>query len=712
MYTQNPFSRRLSQVLAGLAATGMVFLTGCGVSPFASPAATTGNVIKGIARGGEQPIVGASVRLYETQSNGYGGAGSLLESTTSLSDGSFSFSSGYTCDPGQQAYITASGGSSGGSTNPQLLLMAAVGSCTSLGSGTVTNIDEVTTIAAAYALSGFTTINGTVVNVSAPPNNNASTGSLTSAAGLTHAFLNAANLATSTTGTANTAIVGNTAQVASLNGIVPQAEINALANSLQACINSTGGGATSTSMNDGTNCGVLFSNTPTVSGSVPFNTLQSMINLAQNPYPSAAAVTAIYNLGTPQQAFAPALTTAPLDWDLAITYKLLSYPTNCFTAPCLQTSYPYHLTLDANDNVYVTNPSGSSAVAGAGINLYGISSNGQLLYVNNNSFPASTSASATVAEGARNIAADALGNLWVADNSASVFQLVASTGNPNTGGGGNATTGAFTSPNSSIVGLAVDAKNNVWLGSAKTTVSNVAEIPYSGSNVWGTPAAIALAVNGPYGIAVDANQNIWLSGEYSGGTTDSVLPNTNAGTTSTPAYGAPLSVTLNSGGTPYGVAIDASGNVWSPSTSGTVALNEVVPVLTSGVITSLTSPVSYNANADFTSPRYDEVDGGSVVWIAENSNKGIIAFNLNTLLFMTDPTGGYKPCLVVVTGNAYACGAEGSAGAISGVRMVAIDSTGSVWSPSSTYGTVVQIIGTGTPTWPLLSMGAPATKPQ
>jgi len=114
--------------------------------------------------------------------------------------------------------------------------MAALGPCAALNGNTFIIMNEVTTVAAAYALSGFTTISGTTANVSAPANNNAATGTTTAAAGLTHAFLNAANLANTRTGTANVNIVNNAAQASSLNGIVPQAQINALANSLQSCV--------------------------------------------------------------------------------------------------------------------------------------------------------------------------------------------------------------------------------------------------------------------------------------------------------------------------------------------------------------------------------------------------------------------------------------------------------------------------------------------
>ena len=83
-------------------------------------------------------MVGATVKLYATTTssvgNGYGVAGNLLATTTTASDGSFSFTpSSYTCPAGQQAYITSAAGNTGAfSANNNSLLMAAIGPCSTL----------------------------------------------------------------------------------------------------------------------------------------------------------------------------------------------------------------------------------------------------------------------------------------------------------------------------------------------------------------------------------------------------------------------------------------------------------------------------------------------------------------------------------------------------------------------------------------------------
>ena len=189
---------------------------------------------------------GAVVNLYATTSNGYGAAPALLATATTASDGSFHFASAAACPSGQQAYVTALGGDPGSGTNPNYLLMAALGDCANVSSATVIWIDEVTTIAAAFALRPFISIGGTadapIVQIGAPATNNGSIGSCTAiagvtagctAAGLSHAFANALNLANSVS--VNGVNPNGTAyQVAPSNpsGSVPSALINSLANSL------------------------------------------------------------------------------------------------------------------------------------------------------------------------------------------------------------------------------------------------------------------------------------------------------------------------------------------------------------------------------------------------------------------------------------------------------------------------------------------------
>jgi hypothetical protein len=306
--------------------------------------------------GGPNPVNGATVTLYATKTTaspsssnnyGYGVAGTVLGTTTTNSSGAFSFTSPAACTAGQQAYIVAGGGHTGSnSTNNAAVLMAALGPCSSLvegSSGTVVVINEATTIAAAYALSGFMTTTGNgssaVVNISAPANNNAATAACTvtsnvttacAASGLAHAFLNAANLVNPTTGVPNTTV----ATGSTITATVPQMLINTLANTVQACINSSGTITGTTAP-----CAILMTNTtPTelTSPTAPTNSLQALLYLAQ--YPSmvttptgtaapSAATTALFNLANSNATYAPALTAAPDDFTIGINY-VLAPPSN------------------------------------------------------------------------------------------------------------------------------------------------------------------------------------------------------------------------------------------------------------------------------------------------------------------------------------------------------------------------------------------------
>jgi hypothetical protein len=309
--------------------------------------------------------VGATVTLYATKSvalptlannYGYGQPGTALGSTTTGANGAFTLvGDAASCPAGQQAYIVAYGGNAGAGSNSAALLMAALGPCGSIHDNTVVVIDEPTTIAAAYAVGQFMTVSGgTTVNISAPANNNAATAACATsgasphiittgcaASGLAHAFLNAATLVNSTTGVANSTLSSGV----TITATVPQALINTLANSVEACINSTGDIVTPTAP-----CAILMTNAgnPAIalnpSLSAPADTLSALLDLAQ--YPSVAAdpttpipatcatppcaqiapSTATANLFTVANSnayYAPALSAAPLDFTIAINYVMV-----------------------------------------------------------------------------------------------------------------------------------------------------------------------------------------------------------------------------------------------------------------------------------------------------------------------------------------------------------------------------------------------------
>ncbi len=80
------------------------------------------------------------------------------------------------------------------------------------------------------------------------------------------------------------------------------------------CVNSTGGSA-----GDGSPCGLLFSIATPPGGSAPADTMTAALRIAQNP---GNNVTEIFGQTKADTYFQPALTAAPNDWTLSLTYMV------------------------------------------------------------------------------------------------------------------------------------------------------------------------------------------------------------------------------------------------------------------------------------------------------------------------------------------------------------------------------------------------------
>jgi hypothetical protein len=122
-----------------------------------------GVALKGVVQVGSLPVSGASVQLFAAGNTGYGSAASPLvinsgsTIVTTGTDGSFTIPAGYVC-PAQntELYLIAQGGApSGGTNNPQLGVMSAIGQCSNLNSTVQLTVNEVTTIASTWALTPF-----------------------------------------------------------------------------------------------------------------------------------------------------------------------------------------------------------------------------------------------------------------------------------------------------------------------------------------------------------------------------------------------------------------------------------------------------------------------------------------------------------------------------------------------------------------------------
>ena len=381
--------RPLPSVLLAAAAA---LLTGCGVIPsqLAPPTATHAQPLQGRVQGGQQPVAGAHIYLFAANTTGYASPSlSLLDPTQPntatdalgtylLTDPNGAFHlAGYTCTPGQQVYLLATGGNPGlgsGASNPALAMMTVLGACPDgqtnfTGAISFLYVNEVTTIASVYALSGFMVDPTHVGSSPTPP----------ALQGIANAFRAVANLVDTATGTARI-------ESEQGNGDVPQAKINTLADLLVACINSTG--ATSA-------CSTLFTNAPGPTGATPTETVTAALNIAHSP---AANVAALFALVGNTPPFQPTLTAAPNDWTLALTYFadnmvgpyfpafdsagnlwVPGYTSNNLTkfdsnGNLLSGQYgftggglnlPYSVTVDASDNPWAVNfgPVGSSSLS-------------------------------------------------------------------------------------------------------------------------------------------------------------------------------------------------------------------------------------------------------------------------------------------------------------------------------------------------------------
>src|ERR1700722_16066261 len=242
---------------------------------------------------GKTPVRGAHVYLLAANTNGYGNASvSLLNSAltgasdtlggyvTTAADGSLTISGMYQCTPDTQVYAFALGGNAGSGDNAALGLLAILGNCPQSGSFRVNSpftMNEVTTVAAAYAMAGFAK-DATHVSSSGTP---------LAQTGIANAFGNLVNLADSTGAALPTTPAGN--------GAVPQSEINTLANMLAACI----------ALTSSNSCSSLFENATadgTANGAQPIDTATAAINIAHHP---GANVAELYTLGSAASAFTP-----------------------------------------------------------------------------------------------------------------------------------------------------------------------------------------------------------------------------------------------------------------------------------------------------------------------------------------------------------------------------------------------------------------------
>ena len=582
-----PPARTRFPAILSILALALLALTGCGAGAPAATSATGAIRLQGRIHGGQQPVSGAAIQLYDTTLAAGSGAATpmLLIAVTSNALGAFTITGDYTCPHAtDQVLLVAQGGNPGltpGSNNPALTMVAALGPCGNLAATTFTSINEITTVAAAWALSPFLSSATTVNNTPSNPT------------GLANAFLNTRLLADPTSGALATLPIGRT---------VESGKILALANSLAACVNSSGG----------TSCTPLFTAATPLAGTAPTDTFTAALNIVKNPGNNVAA---IFAAGSSVAPYPTALTQAPSDWTMSLSV----------TGGGLDD--PAALAIDAPGNIWVASYNGVlSSFSPQGVALsptgYGLGTLSESLgitidpsndiWVSSENQPAHGSTNGSIAkfQGALDatpgqlvgvfydntmeypsaLAADTNGDIFVSNYYSSLAETYSNQGAllaSNLGAGytsfplaiaadsthglwlANGGDGTIThiDSNGSVVAhpqccdgadaIAVDALGNAW--AANYYGSSVSEIGASGTLV--QAPFTGGGIDSPAGIAIDGAQDVWVA-DYPSGTLTHLAGNrtgVTAGAALSPAAGFGRDAGIVDAAA---LAIDPSGGIW------------------------------------------------------------------------------------------------------------------------------------------------------
>lgn len=537
---------------------------------------------------------------------------------TTSSTGAFSLTGEYSCTAGTEVYLYSIGGNPGtGSVNPSAGLMAILGQCPSSGTfaGVIpfVSMNEVSTVASAYAMAGF----------AVDAQHVGSSGSFPASLGIANAFANAANLYP--IGGGGSALALTPAG----NGSVPQRKINSLADSLAACVNSTA--YTSQASNP---CYELFNSVTNSQGLKATDTATFAIYLAQEPATDnpSTGVTTIFNQAVTMPPFAPTLYSHPTDWALAVTYSGGGL-TN-----------PSQLAADESGNIWVTNPSANS--------ISKLSPQGVAL-----SPAAGFTTGLTSPIG---IAIDVNANIWMANSGSHSVAKFAEDGTAASGSPFSPTV-STTGPHNGIMisnvfstpqYLSIDSEGEVWVSDAG---NQLVVLGSDGSFL----ASSTDSINGPTQLASDPNTGTWVPntgdndlivyGLLSSGTNYGVAKGTEVDDTSPSSFSNPQGIAIDNQGSkwvtensssvitrvdggqiitdfsggglsgPTGVAIDGLGKVWIANTTGST-LSEFAA---NG--TALTPASGYVAS-NLSSPNGLAVDASGNVWLANSGANTVTMF--------------------------------------------------------------------------------------
>jgi hypothetical protein len=541
--------------------------------------------------------------------------------------------------------------------------MAMLGVCgTSLNFSSLSfvTINEVSTVAMAYAIAGFAKDSLHIGSSS------------TNLVGLRNAALNS-NILYNVQGTGQ----ANAVNPNNSNGTVPQATLHTLGNIVANCVDSgnTSVGTTPTAIQAETaQCQGLFlattSNgvtaTNTVGGAtVPIDTATAMINLAHYPagintYPTnspkdSTNPSTLFGLPSGTVPFTPQLpnSPAPTDWTIALTYKGITTPSA--------------IAIDASGDAYIGS---SSATAGY---ITELSPQGAIN---------ATSTTAVPSLSALGVSTGATPTVWATSHSnGKLYQFNSAL----------TTSNAFSSAQvANPSQLAVDKSGNVYVvnDAASYQYFFLQEFNSAGAANYSTAGYVFSVGNG---IALAANSNVWVSstnsafGLYPNPSSGSATPITNPGSSSVDA-----------------VAIDSQTNAWVTGNGSVNALLRQYSLSSNSFTNYGVNGYNNAAAGGMSTPVALAVDGSNTnnsnyfnVWVANSGNNTVSEISNSSTTSTLSPSVGY----------------QSGTGLFKTPSAIAVDNSGNVWVTNQGNSTVTEIIGSATPVTTPLAAQAPGVAP-
>jgi Immunoglobulin domain/NHL repeat/Immunoglobulin I-set domain len=318
--------------------------------------------------------------------------------------------------------------------------------------------------------------------------------------------------------------------------------------------------------------------------------------------------------------------------------------------------------------------------------------------------------------GPTGVAVDASGNVFVADYGNNVIRKITSVGIVSTFAGypgiigsadGTGTAARFKSP----YGIAVDAFGNVFVADKSNhvirkitsagVVSTLAGTAGSSGSTNGTGSAVLFS--SPSGVAIDASGNVFVADTNN----HAIRKITSAGVVSSFAGSATSGSTDGTGGAamfsyPYGVAMDASGNVFVAD-----ANNHAIRKITSaGVVSTFASTAGNIGSTDgtgsaarFNAPSGVAVDISGNVFVADKSNN--VIREITSAAVVTTVAGS--------AGSSGSIDGTGSAAQFNSPSGVAVDASANVWVADTSNHLIRRVTSAGAVSTFAGSAGSPGS---